>query len=108
MIEINGRVYPLWEQFVERQSEWIGGTLQDFGDLMDRAMGLSDPEGMSTTILGIELRPNGKESAFFEVTGKDFSCGFDTESGGIGTGEEGWITFHGYGGHSWRIKQSEK
>lgn len=108
MKEINGRTYPLWEQFVERQSEWVGGTLQDFGDLMDRAIGLSDPNGISTKILGIELFANGKESAFFNVIGKDFDCGFDTESGGIGTGEEGWITFHGYGGHTWRIKQPEK
>ena len=43
MKEINGREYPLWEQFVEKQSKWIGGTLQDFGDLMDRAIGLSTP-----------------------------------------------------------------
>jgi hypothetical protein len=105
MKEINGRTYPLWEQFVERQSEWVGGTLQDFGDSMDKAIGLSDSNGMSTTILGIELFPNGKDSAFFNVIGKQFDCGFDTESGGIGIGEEGWITFHGYGGHSWRIKK---
>jgi hypothetical protein len=108
MKEINGREYPLWEQFVEKQSKWIGGTLQDFGDLMDRAIGLSTPEGMKTTILGIELYANGIESAYFNVIGKDFDCGFDTESGGITIGEEGWITFHGYGGHSWRIKQPEK
>ena len=23
--------------------------------------------------------------------------------GGIGNGDEGWLTFHGYGGHQWRI-----
>ena len=63
---------------------------------------------MKTTILGIELYANGIESAYFNVIGKDFDCGFDTESGGITIGEEGWITFHGYGGHSWRIKQPEK
>lgn len=108
MIEINGRVFPLWDQFIEKQAEWIGGTLQDFGDPMDRAMGIAGPEGMSTTILGIELRANGKDSASFNVNGKDFSCGGDVHYLGISAGEEGWITFHGYGGHSWRIKQPEK
>ena len=95
---INGKEYPLWSQFVERQNEWIGGILED------EDMG----ECTKTTITGIELRENGKDSAFFAVTGKDFECGFDVRHGGIGQGDRagrGWLTFYGYGGHTWRIKQ---
>ncbi len=27
MLEVYGREYPLWSQFVERKTEWIGGHL---------------------------------------------------------------------------------
>jgi hypothetical protein len=101
-MEVNGKTYPLWGQFVERQEEWIGGTLEDSGDAFDRAM---EVRKLTTEITGIELRPNGETSAFFEVHGKDFSCGFDVEHGGVSAGEADWITFKGYGGHTWRIKQ---
>lgn len=94
----------MWGQFVEKQNEWKGGILEDLGDSMDRRMGMVP---MKTEIIGIQLRPNGEDSAFFEVNGKDYDCGFDVHHGGIGTGEEGWITFSGYGGHTWRIKQKE-
>jgi hypothetical protein len=95
---VNGRSYPLWSQFVHRQKEWIGGTLQDL-----------DERGQpATKIEGIELTPNGKESAFFGVTGAGFSCGFDVTVGGVVPGEDGWITFSGYGNHKWRIKQPSK
>lgn len=99
---INGKTYPLWEQFVERQNEWIGGVLEDFGDSFDR-MAFGD-EKLKTEITGIELKSNG-ESAFFLVMGRDFSCGFDVQYGGITAGKESWLTFSGYGGHNWRIKQ---
>ena len=92
---VNGKEYPLWSQFVERQKEWIGGILEDHD------MGML----MKTEITGIELVPNGDDSAFFSVDGKDFSCGFDVNYGGIQAGEEDWLTFSGYGGHTWRIKQ---
>ena len=29
----------MWEQFVEKEKEWIGGTLYDSGDAMDRPIG---------------------------------------------------------------------
>jgi hypothetical protein len=105
MEEINGKVYPLWNKFVERKEEWIGGILHDNGDSMDRAIGLGD---LTTEIRTIELRPNGEDSAWFGIVGKEFSCGFDVKYGGIVAGEEGWVTFSGYGGHTWRIKQPEK
>ena len=105
MITINGRQCPLWSQFVERKEEWIGGVLQDKGDSMDVAIGLTDGGWHETEITDIDLRPNGKTSAYFSVTGKNFSCGGSTEVLGIIGGEEGWITLSGYGGHTWRIKQ---
>lgn len=100
---INGRTYPMWSQLVQRAHEWVGGTLEDSGDDMDRAIGGADGP-MSTKITGIELRPNGGDSAFFAVQGEDFECGFDVAYGGITAGEQGWLTFRGYGGHKWRIK----
>jgi len=100
-MEINGKTYPLWEQFVEKQEQFIGGILEDSGDSMDKRMGFTPAK---TIITGIELKPNGYDSAYFTVNGKDFSCGFDVQCGGITAGKEGWITFSGYMGHSWRIK----
>ena len=100
-MEVNGKSYPMWGQFVEKQNEFIGGTLQDFGDSMDRAMGLGR---METKITKIELRPNGEDSAYFGVEGEKFSCGFDVKYGGITSGEEGWLTLSGYMGHKWRFK----
>jgi len=97
MITVNGKQYPLWSQFVERQNEWVGGILEDHDEMMSG----------KTEIVGITLNPNGKDSAFFSVDGKEFSCGFDVECGGITAGEEGWITFSGYAGHSWRIKSNQ-
>jgi hypothetical protein len=104
---INGRIYPLWQKFVNQAPQFIGGIMQDFGDSMDRALGISD--GASTTkITGIRLEPNGPDSAYFTVDGEDFSCGFDTTIGGIVGVDEDWITFSGYGGHKWRIKTPRK
>ena len=97
-MEVNGKHYPLWSQFVERKEEWIGGTLEDHD------VGAVGP-AMSTKITDIELRPNGEDSAYFKVEGQDFGCGFDVRHGGISGGEEGWITFYGYAGHMWRIKR---
>lgn len=105
MEAINGKEYPLWGQFVDGQQHWIGGILEDLGDSMDRSMGV---EPIQTCITGIEMTPNGSDSAMFTVKGDDFDCGFDVHHGGICAGEEGWITFSGYGDHKWRIKKPEK
>lgn len=104
MEAINGKVYPMWSQFIEKKSQWIGGTLEDFGDSIDRALG---QERMSTEITDIKLEANGDDSAWFGVVGKDFECGFDVGHGGVTGGDPGWITFSGYLGHSWRIKTKE-
>ncbi len=102
---INGKTYPMWEQFIKKEQEWIGGLLHDSGDSMDRRMGLGS---MQTKITGITLKPNGEDSAVFSVEGETFSCGFDVQHGGITAGQKGWLTFSGYGGHTWRIKQPNK
>lgn len=94
MKEVNGRSYPLWSQFVDRKESFIGKLLEDH----DLGMVLQ------TTITDVELVPNGSDSAFFRVKGKDFECGLDVRYGGIVGGDVGWITFSGYGGHSWRIQ----
>ena len=105
-MEINGKIYPLWSSFVEKQDEFIGGILEDFEDSMDRAFGATK---MRTEITEIELRENGENSAYFSVNGKTFSCGFDVAYGGISSaGEEGWITFYGYLGHKWRISKNKQ
>ena len=94
MLEVNGKVYPLWSQFVEDKEKWIGGVLEEY-----------DYGVESTKIIDVELNPNGEDSAFFQVVGEGFTCGFDVSVRGIsGGGEKGWITFSGYGGHTWRIK----
>ena len=106
MISVNGRTYTMWGQFVKKKKNWIGGILEDDGDSMDRRMGAKT---MQTTIEDIVLRPNGKESAFFEIVGKDFSCGFDVSVGGIGSpsgrGADNSLEFSGYGGHTFRISK---
>lgn len=107
MIIVNGKEYPLWNQFVILKTKWIGGEMQDKGDSMDRAFGFTDGRWHTTRIVDVELLPNGEDSAFFSVKGKNFNCGFDVKVGGLIGGEEGWITFRGYGGHVWRIRPNE-
>ncbi len=93
-IEINGRKYPLWSQFVHKKAEWIGGVLES----------AEGGEVYKTEITDITLEPNGKEHAVFTVDGKDFCCAFCTSIGGVTAGSPGWMTFSGYQ-HSWRIKK---
>ena len=102
---VNGKEYPLWSQFVERQAEFIGGDLEDFGDSLDRRFG----HGVARTIItGITLEPNGEDSAFFSVNGEGFGCGFDVRHGGVSCGDIGWVTIRGYGGHKWRFRMAKK
>jgi hypothetical protein len=93
--EVNGKFYPMWGQLVKGKNMFIGGILEDHD------MGMC----LKTEITDITLEPNGKDSAFFLVDGKDFSCGGDVSCLGIVGGDPGWLTFSGYGGHSWRIKK---
>ena len=93
---VNGRDYPMWSQFVEKKDDFIGKTLEDHDSMSTIPL--------STTITDVTLEPNGDSSAFFRVVGKDFTCGFDVKYGGIAAGDEGYLTFSGPMGHTWRIK----
>lgn len=103
MEPVNGKVYPMWGQFLDRKEEWIGGTLEDHGDSMDRQMKMPV---MSTKITDIQIRPNGKDSAMFGVIGEHFECASDVRYLGVTAGEEGWITLSGMFGHIWRFKKA--
>jgi len=103
---VNGKFYPLWEQFVEQSSEWEGGILTDYLDNFEKRLGL---ECLQTTIKRIELVPNGESSAMFNVVGEDFTCGFDVRYGGLSPYGVGMgITFEGYGSHEFHIQKKEK
>lgn len=94
---INGKQYPLWSQFVEQEERWIGGLLKSW----------EDGHEFESTITGISLEPNGKDSAFFRIVAEDFDCGFDVGNGGISSRsrEKNGITFEGYGGHVFHISE---
>lgn len=103
---VNGKYYSLWQQFVDRKREWIGGELEDFGDSLDRAIGM---ESIKTEIVDIALIANGNDSAIFCIIGRDFTCSSDVQNFGIAqNSEKDWITFIGYCNHKWRIKIKEK
>jgi hypothetical protein len=101
MEEINGKVYPLWQQFVDKKENFIGKKLIDYGDSFVKDV-------CETTITDIKLVPNGHESAAFFVVGEDFSCGFDVRYGGIEgkekAKEDADILFGSLFGHQWGIK----
>lgn len=94
-MEVNGKFYSMWGQFVEKKDKFIGGILEDYD------MGVHK----KTEITDIILKPNGDNSAYFLVSGKDFSCGSDVSCLGVISGESGWVTFSGYGDYTWRIKE---
>jgi len=99
MESVNGKVYTLWGQFVDKKSEWIGGNLQDEGG-----------ECLQTEITDITLKPNGADSAFFTVQGKEYDCGFDVRCGGIGGGQpndKDTLRLSGYGSCTFTIERKK-
>jgi hypothetical protein len=104
MITIDGKSYPLWSQFVEKKSEWIGGILEEIGDQFCK--------GSTTEITDITLEKDEDwgNVVVFTVHGKDFDCGFNIEYAGIDASNivGNWIAFHGYGDFNFRIKQPTK
>lgn len=98
-IVVNGKVYPMWQQFVQKKEEWIGGTVRD----------TSGGLHVDTEITDIELTPNGPDSACFTVVGKDFTCAGDVRHLGIASpdliGDKTFLCLHGFGGHVWGIKR---
>lgn len=98
---VNGKFYPFWQNLIDdKDTKWVGGVLEE----EDGGFCVGKNSASRTEITSITLKPNGTDSAYFTVEGKDFSCGFDVGHGGVTPGEEGWLTFYGYGGHRWRIK----
>lgn len=79
-MKVNGKTYPLWGQFVDRKKEWIGGKLIETN--LDPLCGDIGEQGI-TKITDIKLEPNGDKSAWFEISGEDFNCGFDVHCGGV-------------------------
>ena len=51
------------------EDKWIGEELQDWGDAHDKII-FKDQIPMRTSITGMKM-----EIDYFEITGKDFSCG---------------------------------
>lgn len=105
MIKINGKTYPMWNQFVEQKSDWIGGELEEVIDIIS-----GREEDAKTKITGIRLEPNGPDSASFFVDGEGWGCSGDVQHLGIygAKSKDGWITLSGYGGHEWRIRKPVK
>lgn len=97
---VNGRRYSLWPKFVIGKLDWIGGQLEDLDP---------DARGARTTIVDISFEANGETSAVFIVTGLDFACASDVRYLAVDprAGGDGWISFSGFMGHKWRIRQPE-
>ena len=78
MKEINGKTYPLWQQFLDQREDWIGGTItnEDMG------------ETLTTEITDVILEANGP-SAMFGFNGKDFNFVFGVKYGGISGDHKG-------------------
>lgn len=95
-MKVNGRFYPMWGQFIEKKQQWIGGILEDL------------ETGISTEIVDISLMPSGLGSAYFKVKGEGFSCGFDVQHGGIGSGEPPYVNFSTRFGLNFRILTREE
>ena len=98
MITIDGKSFPLWSQFVERKNEWVGGSLEEFGDQFCG--------GATTEITDITL---SKESdcVFLTFRGKEFDESFNVEYGGIDSHQPDpdWLYFSVIMCPGFRIKQ---
>ena len=89
----------MWQDLVDQEEKWLGGTLIDFGDEFDRRV--FGPVSESTPIVGFELT-----DTHFHVLGKDFDCG--GSRGCVGRTSEvvdNGLALRGYGGHKFHIVQ---
>ena len=92
----------MWRDFVKKKNQFIGRTLTDYGDSMDRSLGCKPK---STVITDINLNPNGDDSMFFSIVGKDFTCGFDVSCGGLSClSTKDALKFVGYNNHNFEIQ----
>lgn len=93
----------MWQQMVDEKHKLVGAKLTDYGDSIDRK--LLGVELASTIVTDVKLEPNGEDSKFFSIVGKDFTCGFDVHTGGIDGSncKDGVMAFAGYGGHRFEV-----
>lgn len=88
--------YPLYQQFIDRKGEWIGGELI----CSDSSSG-----DASTTITDISLEEVG-DSAVFQIHGKDFDCSYNVKYGGVtGSDKQGYLMFSTFFGMDFYIKR---
>lgn len=67
--------YPLWQQFVDSKSEWIGGTLTEEDSIFGEA---------STQIKDITLEDcDVGNYTKFSIVGGEFTCSFNVQYGGV-------------------------
>lgn len=67
--------YPLWQQFVDTKSEWIGGLLTEDDSMFGKA---------STKIQDITLEDcNEGDYTKFSIVGDKFTCSFNVQYGGV-------------------------
>ena len=106
-IVINGKIYPMWQQFVQKKDEWIKGTLTDLGDKFDKMFYPAGEFPMETIITDITLTMGSPDSAILIFHGKDFDCGSDSQYLCIIPDKdcEG-LKFGGFAGHEWIISKS--
>ena len=99
----------MWQRLVDKKDEWIGGTLVDCGDDMDRAWGLSAPNGTGERTLIVDFKLTDDE---FNVIGEEFTCGGGRQHVGLSPyetpGDENTLTFRGYGNHQFYLIPPKK
>lgn len=85
----------LWQQFIDKKDQFIGCILEDH----DPGFPIAE-----TVVTDIKMEKWGESTDIFTIEGKAFKCSFNVKYGGIGDGDEGWLTFYRYGGAFHRIK----
>lgn len=83
------RKFPLWDQFIDRKDEWIGGKLTE--------------DGESTPIKDIQMNQVG-DGYVFSIVGEDWTDEFNVDYGGVSAcGIPNSIGFYCMGGLSFTI-----
>jgi hypothetical protein len=80
---INGKYYPMWQQFVDKKAQWVGGKIFNIDMGMTAEAKLTD----------IRLKPNGDDSAMIVFDciyeGKPDAWSIDVSVAGIGANNTG-------------------
>lgn len=101
MLEVNGKTYPMWSQFVEKKEKWVGGEMFS----VDNMLGPAPP----TRIIDVDLIPNGDDSAMICFRGEDYDCTSDVQYCGIGTPHPEYpdhLAIHCFFGMEFYIRQA--